>query len=299
MTAPSSELVDWVITAVGDAERVIDVRGMRDGGSPWRMRLQCHGAVRDVVLRVASPENSASIRVERTALALAVEHGVPVPRVLAGAPEHEPPLLLIEAVSGSSDIPVTATTERLHALGAAAARVHTISVPDSAGFARRDRPIPLEDFAAMRRREPARPLLVEAEARMAAARPHPVQERFVHGDLWQGNTLWHDGKLQGLIDWDCAGIGPAGVDLGSLRCDAALCFGLDAVDEITAGWEQEAGYPAVDIAYWDVVAALSTPPDMSWFVQAISSQGRPDLTHEILLTRRDAFLRDALDRLDA
>jgi hypothetical protein len=38
---------------------------------------------------------------------------------------------------------------------------------------------------------------------------------------------------------------------------------------------------------------------MDWFVGAIAGQGRPDLTREILVERRDDFLRDALRRLSA
>jgi hypothetical protein len=48
-----------------------------------------------------------------------------------------------------------------------------------------------------------------------------------------------------------------------------------------------------------VVAALCTPPDMGWFVEAIAGQGRPDLDQSTQLRRRDAFLRAALDRLAA
>jgi hypothetical protein len=121
----------------------------------------------------------------------------------------------------------------------------------------------------------------------------------VHGDLWQGNALWRGDILAGLVDWDCAGVGPPGVDLGSLRCDAAVCFGMETADDVRRGWEEEAGRPAAGMARWDVVAALSTPPDMGWFPGAIAGQGRPDLTRDILVRRRDAFLRDALGRLDA
>jgi hypothetical protein len=27
------------------------------------------------------------------------------------------------------------------------------------------------------------------------------------GDLWYGNTLWDDGNLTAVLDWDCAGHG--------------------------------------------------------------------------------------------
>jgi aminoglycoside phosphotransferase (APT) family kinase protein len=129
---------------------------------------------------------------------------------------------------------------------------------------------------------------------MPPARP-PV---FVHGDLWQGNTLWDgEGALTGVVDWDSAGSGPAGIDLGSLRCDAATSAGSRAAAAVLAGYEAVLGRPADDVAYWDVVAALCTPPEVDWFLDAVRDQGRTDLDQPTLLRRRDAFLRAALDDL--
>ena len=90
-----------------------------------------------------------------------------------------------------------------------------------------------------------------------------------------------------------------GIDLGTLRCDAAWCHGLAAADDILRGWEAEAGRAARDVAYWDVVASLSSPPDMGWFPESMAAQGRPDLTREVMLERRDAFLAAALSQLGA
>jgi Ser/Thr protein kinase RdoA (MazF antagonist) len=120
---------------------------------------------------------------------------------------------------------------------------------------------------------------------------------FVHGDLWQGNTLWEGDTLTGVVDWDCAGSGAAGIDLGSLRCDAWMAAGPQAAAAVLAGYEEAAGRPADDVAYWDVAAALCTPPTIGWFTDAIRDQGRTDLDQPTLLGRRDAFLRDALHRL--
>jgi hypothetical protein len=102
-----------------------------------------------------------------------------------------------------------------------------------------------------------------------------------------------------VLDWDCAGVGPAGIDLGSLRCDAAWCHGAEAAGHILRGWEAEAGRPASDVPYWDAVAALASPPDMGWFPVSMAAQGRPDLTREVMLGRRDAFLDAALGQLAA
>ena len=79
--------------------------------------------------------------------------------------------------------------------------------------------------------------------------------------------------------------------------DAATAYGDGAEGDVLRGWEREAGAPARDLARWDVVAALCTPPDMGWFTTAIQQQGRNDLTRELLVERRDAFLERALGEL--
>jgi hypothetical protein len=69
---------------------------------------------------------------------------------------------------------------------------------------------------------------------------------FVHGGLRQGNALWIRETLGGLVDWALRA--PPGVDLGSLRCHAAICFGIEAADDVQQGWEEVAGRPAVEVA---------------------------------------------------
>ncbi len=51
---------------------------------------------------------------------------------------------------------------------------------------------------------------------LAAQRPpeHPVG--LVHGDYQPGNVLYDGGRLVGVIDWDLAGIGAQGIDVGWL-----------------------------------------------------------------------------------
>lgn len=294
MTGPDGAALAWAAGVVACRDLAV-VRGLREGGAPWLLRA----GHRELVLRIGWPADAASFATEVAALRLAARSGIPVPRLLG----HDDgtaagvPLVLIEYVPGSSQIPREPEPSRLRALGAVAARLHAVPLPPSAGLPARDRPIALVDFAKLRREQETSSLLEEAEALVAQIRPATSGSVFVHGDLWQGNTLWRDGQLVGLVDWDCAGSGAPGVDLGSLRCDAAICYGLQTPDHVLAGWEQAAGRAAEDVAYWDVVGALATPPDMGWFSDAIRDQGRPDLDRVTLLRRRDAFLSQALDRL--
>jgi aminoglycoside phosphotransferase (APT) family kinase protein len=291
-------LLRWAVRAAAPGGEVTEVRGLRDGGSPWLVRLDRDGVRRGVVLRVGGQEDVPALRTEVAALQLAADHGIPAPRLLGAELTADRPLVLVEQVAGSSAIPPDRSPARLRTLGRVAAALHAVALAPGTALPRRDRPIATVDFAALRRQGPAPPLLLEAEERVATP-PAGEREVFVHGDLWQGNALWTGDTLAGLVDWDCAGAGPPGVDLGSLRCDAAVCFGPEAADDVLHGWEEATGRPAANVPHWDVVAALSTPPDMGWFPAAIAGQGRPDLTRDLLVQRRDRFLRAALDRLDA
>jgi aminoglycoside phosphotransferase (APT) family kinase protein len=277
------------------------VRGLRQGGSPWLLRA----AGRNVVLRVADAGRVPEAKTEVAAMlrvARAADLGLPVPELLGHdlAEQTGYALVLTGHLPGSSAIPAEPDSGQLRALGAVAARISSVTVTATRGLPVRRRPIEGADFARLRREQGASQLLRAAEAAVAAARPSDDRTGLVHGDLWRGNTLWDDeGRLTGLLDWDCAGIGPAGIDLGSLRCDAVWCHGLPAADDILGGWEAEAGRPARDVAYWDAVASLASPPDMGWFPESMAGQGRPDLTGEVMLERRDAFLAAALAQLEA
>ena len=291
MNEPDRIVLRWVAQTLAIRELVV-IRGLRGGGSPWLLRADHH----DVILRIGRPSDVAGFATEAAALQRAGQAGLPVPGLLA----HDDgtavgvPLVLTERLAGTSQIPLKPVRLRLHALGAVTARLHRLSLEPSATLPPRDRPIALEDFAALRWQHGSQ-LLDDAALAISRYQPTGTRTVFVHGDLWHGNTLWQPECLMGIIDWDCAGVGAPGVDLGSLRCDAALCYGMDAATEVLRGWEQEAGHPAKDMAYWDAVAALATPPDMGWFPDAFSEQGRPDLDRATLTApRRDQFLRRAM-----
>ncbi|MGA8729451.1 MAG: hypothetical protein WB608_11930 [Terracidiphilus sp.] len=53
------------------------------------------------------------------------------------------------------------------------------------------------------------------------------------------------------------------------------------------------------VAYWDLVAALTTVGDMAQCMPPLLDHHRPDLDAPILTARRDAFLSAALTQLDA
>ncbi len=287
------EFAEWVTDCLAPGGSLHTARGLRDGGAPWLVEGRgVDGNDVEGVLRVGPVGEPEVIRVEAASLRFAAANNLPVPKVYGMRDDTDPALLLIERVQGSSDIPPERSSLRLRALGAFAARLGSLDPP--AEFVRRTRSISGVDFVALRREGAPQPLLERAEAIVNAHVP-TSRPGMVHGDLWQGNSMWVGDELAAIIDWDCSGIGPSGIDLGSLRLDAAMCFGVAAERDVLDGWQQISG-KASDVAYWDLVACLSTPPELSWFVQATQAQGRPDLTQDIMRGRRDQFLANALRR---
>jgi aminoglycoside phosphotransferase (APT) family kinase protein len=287
----------WAASQVGAGARPVAIKGLRAGAGPWRLRIDRGGEVLEAVLRVGDPLSRQLLATEAAALAFAEAHQLAAPRLLAvdldGAATGRPALLMT-ALAGTSTIPTVASVTRLRALGAAAATLRSVATGPRPDLPLRTRPLADVDFAAMRRSTGSSPLL-EAAAERVDQLPMPQGGTvLVHGDLWQGNTLWTGERCVGMVDWDAAGVGHPGIDLGTLRLDAAIVFGLPAPDEVLEGWRQATGQAADTMAYWDLVAALTTPPDMATWLPVAHEHGRVDLDAATLNARHNAFLRSAL-----
>ncbi len=267
------------------------------------MALDVAGRPVSVVIRTGDAESRVDrerFAVEAATLTIANHHRLPVPRLLAvdldGASVGS--LALVRSVvEGSSRIPRVASRDRLRALGAAAGLLQRVDVRPGIDVPMRTRPVARLDFAADRVGVHVPTLLCQAEAAVEQYAPHAGPTVLVHGDFWQGNTIWVGDRLVGIIDWDCGGAGAPGLDLGSLRLDAAILYGLDAVDWVLEGWRDATGLLVDDMAYWDLTAALSTPVDMVAWIPAIHEEGRADLDGPTLCERRDMFIAQALNRL--
>lgn len=80
----------------------------------------------------------------------------------------------------------------------------------------------------------------------------------LHGDYWLGNTLWRDGRLVAVIDWEDAAIGAPLADLARARSELAWILGQSAAERLAAGYERSTGVAidAAALAWWDLAAAL-------------------------------------------
>ncbi len=293
------DLLRWAADVSLPGGSVVKVDTLREPWGPWMLHLARDGDALDVVLKAATPDRLTEFTCEVTALRFAEEHGLPAPRLVAAdlSGSLGPIAFVCSAMKGDSTVPVVPTVERLQAAGAAAAVVHRVPLRPREALPLRTRQMPWIDFSEERRagRSPTTDLLHEVDTLLAATSPPPTETVLVHGDLWQGNLLFDGDVCVGIIDWEATGAGDPGIDIGSLRWDAAILFGAWASDHILSGWEFAAGRVADHVAYWDLVAGANTPADLSAMVDSITQQGRADLDGETLTNRRDRFLEDALD----
>jgi aminoglycoside phosphotransferase (APT) family kinase protein len=295
---PARAVVDWAVRTLCPGGVLVDIRDLHEEVGPWL--LLCAGPagaeVSSGILRVGSGDGGSAkaaeyVRTEAAALQIAGSSGIQAPRLLgldADGAETGHVASLHAVLDGEPLVRGTYSRGRFRSLGAQLAAVHQISIEPSAHLPVRQRSLePGEGWLAERRRHAGSPrwaagerLLAEAQAALAR-HPRPADRvSLVHGDAWIGNAMAVDDRCIGLFDWGCAGIGHPGIDLGHTRLTAVLSFGMTAGDDVLAGWEADVGAPLSSTAYWDVVGALLTPPDIG---------EKTDI--------RDEFLLRALDDL--
>lgn len=118
----------------------------------------------------------------------------------------------------------------------------------------------------------------------------------VHGDYWAGNTLWWRGRLVGVVDWEEAGPGYPGQDLGYCRLDLFTLHGARVADAFLAAYEAAMGERVRQLAFWDLLGAAVALPDPERWLGGYHDLGRTEITPRAMRERTLAFIRQALQR---
>jgi hypothetical protein len=306
-------VLTWAASIAGFSGRTAAVHDLSQPGSngPWALELERGEPVAGVVVHVLggadAPDDVAQcLHLQLAALESALAAGLPVPAVLAVDPNGESSgwvAMVQEWIAGSSSIPVEPDGRRMRALGRVAAGIHAVTVAEDAQLPPRVRSIGDVDF---RRFGPAdgddsrSAALYRAAFDYVDAHPcAPPARSLTHGDLWQGNVTWSGDTVSGVLDWDEAGVGAAGIDIGSLRMDIAVMYGVRWSDEVSAGWREATGAPVADAPYWDLVAVTSSPFDLGMWLPNFHHHGRVDLDLQTVTARRDVLVDNAFRLLGA
>jgi len=288
---PTCKLIRAWLLVGGVSASVTALEIMRQDGSTQKLLLRRHGAA-----DLGQNPHIAADEFELLEVLHAAGLAVPAPIYLDESNElFTTPYLVIEYIEGETPAPENLAGDMSVQLATQLASIHAVDlVAYDLSFLPR-----IEDALAKRLRErPARldESLSEGHVREALEAGWPIQQRnastLLHGDYWPGNTLWRDGKLVTVIDWEDAALGDPLADLANARLELLWTFGDEAVRDFT---EQYTALTAVDCAnlpYWDLYAALRPASKLGgWGLdQAIGQQMRH--LHSV-------FVSQALERIQA
>lgn len=159
----------------------------------------------------------------------------------------------------------------------------------------RERPFPNPNF----------PQEAKIRARLTPADPPKPQNKraLLHGDFWPGNSLWQDGQLTAIIDWEDAQVGDPLIDFAQSRSEIAWIFGLRALSTFTHHYQQQMPLDYTALPYWDLCAALRqirlVGDDLAGFADYFVGYGRTDITPQTIRQNLDTCINNALARLNS
>lgn len=129
----------------------------------------------------------------------------------------------------------------------------------------------------------------------------PNKNSLLHGDFWPGNSLWRDGELTAVIDWEDAQVGDPLIDLGQSRSEIAWIFGLEAMRIFTACYQAQMALDYHALPYRDLCAALRQirllGEDLADFANYFAGYGRTDITPQTIQHHLNEFINNAFTQL--
>ncbi len=118
---------------------------------------------------------------------------------------------------------------------------------------------------------------------------------FSHTDFWPGNTLWDDGDLTAVVDWEEPATGDRAMDVAYCSLDIRY-LGMDRVaDHFVKSYREESGDDLANLSHWEAVGLCRPMPDIAIWVPAWVSMGR-QITEDQARRRYTEVLEDFLER---
>lgn len=130
---------------------------------------------------------------------------------------------------------------------------------------------------------------------MLASRDLESSHVFSHTDFWPGNTLWENGSMTAVVDWESPATGDREMDVAYCSLDIRY-LGMDRVaDHFVKGYREVSGDSLPNLSHWEAVGLCRPMPDIGDWVPAWVAMGR-DITVERARDRYTEVLEDFLER---
>jgi aminoglycoside phosphotransferase (APT) family kinase protein len=216
----------------------------------------------------------------------------PTPRYLdAGGELFSVPCLVVDYVEGERESAPADETAFVDQLATVLAEIHRVDSAE-ASFLRERMDIAAE-LPGRRPDEPADVRRIRDVLELALPLPPRNRSVLLHGDFWPGNTLWKDGRLVAVIDWEDAAVGDPLADVANARLELLWARGVDAMEAFTSRYASIA--KAVDftnLPYWDLWADLR-------LAGRTSEWGLDEITVKAMRAGHEAFVAQALEEVSS
>ncbi|HKY52476.1 MAG TPA: aminoglycoside phosphotransferase family protein [Candidatus Limnocylindria bacterium] len=246
----------------------------------YRLRLQGR-ADEDFVVRIYREyphDRVEAARREFAALTALSRANVLAPRPVLGDPAGDilgDPLIVMTFFHGAPRPPDADAGAWARQMADALADVHDTPLanlpPD---FRRGESPQARVDRILAKPPERTEPLWdsVAAALPSVAAGLRANAPTLIHGDFWFGNTIWDEGRLTGIVDWDGVRIDDPALDVSIARNDIVLFSGSRTADIFLDRYRQRRGALA-GLRFWDLVACLSPIKWLAHWVEGYQELG--------------------------
>jgi aminoglycoside phosphotransferase (APT) family kinase protein len=131
------------------------------------------------------------------------------------------------------------------------------------------------------------------ELQPAVAEVKPV---LVHMDYWQGNVLWHEGRISAVVDWDFGAYGDPAIDVAYFRMNMYLRGIKEAADVFLRSYEEGLGKVVQNLGFRELCAAAQPLPHPVLWIPASREMGDPGATDERATSDYYEFVSEALRR---
>lgn len=219
-------------------------------------------------------QNPHIARSEFKLLQIARSHGLAVPEPIfidKSCEILDSPYIVMEFVEGEPEFAPPDLPLYLGDLASYLARIHGAGSSPELAF------LPRLDKGFGQRPEHLDHSMNEESIRNALEAAWPLDQTnmpaLLHGDYWPGNTLWRNGNLAAVIDWEDAATGDPLADLGNSRLEILWAFGSDAMDTFTTEYRSLTDIDMTNLPYWDLCAALRPCSKLSgWGLDEVTEQ---------------------------
>ena len=121
----------------------------------------------------------------------------------------------------------------------------------------------------------------------------PEDDCLLHADFWPGNTLWRDGALIAVVDWESPMIGDPAADVAYALMDMRYVGLEGAAERFISRYMEKTGRTLANLGYWKAIALARPMPDIARWHASFVAFGH-DFTPDDLRNRLASLIEGEL-----